>query len=160
MSHDAGASRGDTVDLVRTKLEPPLDAGCLVNRSRLQARLTDAARVRMTLIEAPAGYGKSSVLSQWFRQLRAASVRAAWLSLDATDQEPIGLLTYIAAALTTAGIEFKSAVNRAAGNDVYIKYEPLLAAIVNESRTPVSPSFYFWMTCTCCRLRRSRYCKG
>jgi LuxR family maltose regulon positive regulatory protein len=131
------------VDLVRTKLEPPLDAGSLVNRSRLQARLTDASRVRMTLVEAPAGYGKSSVLSQWFLQLRAAFVRAAWLSLDATDQEPIGLLTYIAAALTTAGIEFKSAVNRAAGNDVYIKYEPLLAAIVNELEDAREPVFLF-----------------
>ena len=131
------------MDLLRTKLEPPLDPGNLVSRARLQARLADAARVRLTLIEAPAGYGKSSVLSQWILQLRANGVRAGWLSIDETDQEPLGLLTYIASSLSSAGIEFHSAVNRIAGGDVYTKYEPLLAAIVNSLEDAHQPVFLF-----------------
>ena len=131
------------MDLLRTKLDPPLDPGNLVSRPRLQARLDDAARVKLTLIQAPAGYGKSSVLSQWLRQLRAAQTRAGWLSIDAADQEPVGLLTYVAAALSAAGLSFKSAVKRASGGDVYTKFEPLLAAIVNELEQSGESAFLF-----------------
>jgi LuxR family maltose regulon positive regulatory protein len=138
-----GRQEGDTVDLVRTKLEPPLDPGSLVSRPRLQARLDDAAKTKLTLIQAPAGYGKSCVLSQWFHQLRGAQFCVGWLSIDSADQEPVGLLTYVAAALAAAGVSFKSAVNRASGGDVYTKYEPLLAAIVNELEQAGQPVFVF-----------------
>lgn len=131
------------MDLLRTKLDPPLDPGNLVSRPRLQARLEDAAKVKLSLLQAPAGYGKSSVLSQWLRQLRSAQTRAGWLSIDAADHEPVGLLTYVAAALAAAGLSFKSAVKRASGGDVYTKFEPLLAAIVNELEQAGESVFLF-----------------
>src|SRR5271167_845332 len=94
-----GGARRGTVELVRTKLDPPLEPADLIDRPRLLQRLDDAAKVRLTVLQTPAGYGKTSLQSQWFHTLRLAQRRAAWLSIDSTDRDPVRLLTYVAAAL-------------------------------------------------------------
>jgi LuxR family maltose regulon positive regulatory protein len=71
--------------LLATKLAIPSPAPSLVSRPRLTARLEHAGS-RVVLVVAPAGSGKSSLVSQW-RQEYAAG-RMAWLSLDAHDNDP------------------------------------------------------------------------
>src|SRR5262249_22557876 len=72
-------------------------APSLVARPRLTARLQPAATSRLALVVAPAGSGKSSVVSQWCQE--QAPGRVAWLSLDASDNEPRRFLQYLCAAL-------------------------------------------------------------
>ena len=71
--------------LARSKLEPGTAVADRVER-RLEAEGIEALRaVRLTLVHAPAGYGKTTTLGQWFRRLREDGGRVAWLSLDEFD---------------------------------------------------------------------------
>lgn len=88
------------MELVRTKLDPPLALGDLIARGRLVSKL-DEGRTRVALLQAPAGYGKTTLMSQWFRALRAAREHVAWLSVDGADGGADALLEYVAAAIAT-----------------------------------------------------------
>jgi LuxR family maltose regulon positive regulatory protein len=90
------------VELVRTKLDPPLAPGDLLARPRLLQKLEDVARVRLTVLQTPAGYGKTSLLMQWFQALRDSRGHVGWLSIDTADRDPAGLVAYLAAAIVPA----------------------------------------------------------
>jgi hypothetical protein len=91
--------------LLVTKLAIPTPSPSLVARPRLTARLQAAATgsgpsaCRLALVVAPAGSGKSSVVSQWCQEHDTS--RIAGLSLDSHDNEPIRFLRYLGAALAT-----------------------------------------------------------
>src|SRR5512138_2479000 len=76
---------------------PPLRPG-LVPRPRLVQLLTGGlhARRKLTLISAPAGFGKTTLVVDWLRQV---ALPVAWLSLDEADNDPSRFLSYLAAAL-------------------------------------------------------------
>lgn len=82
--------------ILQTKLRrPPLAAGLLA-RPRLLARLDRAADCTLTLVTAPAGWGKTSLVCQW---LEGRALPAAWLQLDASDGDPALFFTYVVYAL-------------------------------------------------------------
>ena len=85
-----------TTPLLVTKLRPPPIRGTTVSRSRLLLRLDEGHRRALTLVAAPAGYGKSTLVAEW---VSALEVPWVWLSLDVTDNDPAQFLTYLAAAL-------------------------------------------------------------
>ena len=86
--------------LVETKLYLPRLRRSLVARPRLSGRLSRGSDARLTLISAPAGFGKTTVLTAW---LAATDSRAvAWLSLDASDRQPGTFWTYVITALQSA----------------------------------------------------------
>ena len=90
-----------TQPLVATKLYVPTARAGLVARERLLLRLEEGAGKRLTLVSAPAGFGKTTLLASWL----AASTRdrtVAWLSLDAADSEPTLFWAGVAAALDDA----------------------------------------------------------
>ncbi|MDH4208968.1 MAG: hypothetical protein OEV76_08835, partial [Anaerolineae bacterium] len=82
--------------LLTTKLRPPSPRSPLVARPHLLARLDEALQHRLTLVSAPPGYGKTTLLSEW---LRRCEHPFAWLSLDEEDNDPVRLLHYLVAAL-------------------------------------------------------------
>lgn len=82
--------------LLHLKLRPARLRGELVSRERLVGRLLDAQDVPVALIVAPAGYGKTTLLSQWAERDERAF---AWVTLDAEDNDPRNLLSAIAVAL-------------------------------------------------------------
>jgi LuxR family maltose regulon positive regulatory protein len=129
------------VELVRTKLEPPLNRNHLVERPRLQTKLDDAATVSLTLILAPAGYGKTSLLSQWFAALKSSSRQVGWLSLQVSDRDSIGLLCYVAAALSAGGSRFEPPLDQVFANEAYTAPEPLITAMVNCFRRTSEPLY-------------------
>jgi LuxR family maltose regulon positive regulatory protein len=96
--------------LLVTKQAIPAPAPTLVSRARLTTRLQTRAACRLALVVAPAGSGKSSLISQWCQQ-RAAD-RVAWLSLDARDNEPIRFLRYLCAALESIAPEVGADIER------------------------------------------------
>ena len=85
--------------LAHTKLLVPAPRLGLVSRPHLVEVLADAVQAKMTLVCAPTGWGKTSVLAQWARSTE--SVRFAWVSLDAGDAEPVRFWRYVAAAIAT-----------------------------------------------------------
>jgi LuxR family maltose regulon positive regulatory protein len=88
--------------MLEAKLRPPLARSEWVARTRLLEDLQSANRRPVTLIAAPAGYGKTTIVTQWLASVfRPASV--AWISLDMSDNEPVRLWTDIANALDRAG---------------------------------------------------------
>jgi LuxR family maltose regulon positive regulatory protein len=97
------------VPLLQTKLYvPPLRPG-LVSRPRLIERLNaglptrDAFSRALTLISAPAGFGKTTLVSEWVQPMgdQTPPIAVAWLSLDKGDNDPARFLAYLIAALQT-----------------------------------------------------------
>src|SRR5438309_1043534 len=84
--------------LLATKLHRPLPRAHLVRRPQLAARLTQGVMGALTLVSAPAGFGKTTLLAQW---LAESGMPVAWLSLEAGDNEPVRFLSYLIAALQT-----------------------------------------------------------
>ncbi|HJZ28322.1 MAG TPA: hypothetical protein VJ370_18745, partial [Streptosporangiaceae bacterium] len=87
---------GAAYDLIATKLLRPLVRPGTIRRSSLPERLARDDSHPIVSVVAPAGYGKTTLLSQWAETDGQAF---AWVSVDDTDNDPRVLLTYIAAAL-------------------------------------------------------------
>ncbi|MCK3654677.1 transcriptional regulator MalT [Pasteurellaceae bacterium Macca] len=102
-----------TNKLIPTKLISNHSNGTLnphqgVERRALLARLENAKSYPLTLITAPAGYGKTTLVSQWTARLFAKNEAVAWFALDESDNKPEQFLNYFASALTKAtGISFE-----------------------------------------------------
>jgi LuxR family transcriptional regulator, maltose regulon positive regulatory protein len=86
--------------LLTTKLYFPPARASLVLRPRLIERLQTGLRGPLTLVSAPAGSGKTTILSEW-RAGPGTHYPVAWLSLDAADNDPLRFLQYLSAALDT-----------------------------------------------------------
>ena len=82
--------------LLGTKLHVPPPCQILVLRPRLTAVLSKTLTRSLTLVSAPAGYGKSTLVSSW---LRETGLPSAWISLDEGDNDPIRFSQYIISAL-------------------------------------------------------------
>jgi LuxR family maltose regulon positive regulatory protein len=83
------------VQILSTKLSIPPLRSRLVPRPRLIQKLNQGLECGFVLVSAPAGYGKSTLLSTWLGQLKLS---AAWLSLDDKDNDPSRFLAYLTAA--------------------------------------------------------------
>ena len=103
MSHPAGSpvpggrdhsNAGAT--LPSTRLFPPRLRANLVKRASLLDRLGDDPERRLTLICAPAGYGKSTLAGQWVANL---ALPTAWVTLEAADNDPRSFFGLVVAAL-------------------------------------------------------------
>jgi LuxR family maltose regulon positive regulatory protein len=89
--------------VIATKLYVPAPRQDLVSRPRLRELLGRAKVSRLTLVSAPAGFGKTTLLADWLAERRAdENQRVAWVSLEATDSEPAVFWTYVATALEAA----------------------------------------------------------
>ncbi len=100
-----------TITTLQTKLYIPLQRPGLVTRPRLLERLAESLRQehKLILISAPAGFGKTTLLSEWVHSLHGAApfhaareTRVAWLSLDKDDNDPPRFFAHLVAALGTA----------------------------------------------------------
>ncbi|UCD98122.1 MAG: tetratricopeptide repeat protein [Chloroflexota bacterium] len=117
--------------LLATKFFIPPSLPHLVQRERLLSRLNEGIQQgkRLTLISAPAGYGKTTLLAEWLRQ---SQYPAIWLTLDDGDNDPVRFLTYLISDLQkylpgltdTALAELKSSQTQ-----IYLK---TLAPVLNE----------------------------
>ena len=82
--------------ILSTKLYTPPSRETLIARSRLTAILSNALPKGFTLVSAPAGYGKTTMVSSWLRETGSIS---AWLSLEESDNDPVTFLQYLLTAL-------------------------------------------------------------
>src|SRR5687768_4439417 len=93
--------------ILATKLYIPSPRPNAVPRSRLTERLNEGLHRRLTLISAPAGFGKTTLLASWLAERQQAKgkrqndddvllpSRVAWLSLDSADNDPTRFLAHL-----------------------------------------------------------------
>ena len=89
------------IPILSTKLFVPPPRPTLVPRPRLVARLSQGLTLPLTLISAPAGFGKTTLISEWRASNAGRGYPLACLSLDNDDNDPTRFLTYLVAALGT-----------------------------------------------------------
>jgi LuxR family maltose regulon positive regulatory protein len=130
-----------TAPLLTTKLYIPPPRPRLVARPRLLERLNAGLHLgrKLTLVSAPAGFGKSTLLSAWAARCERP---VAWISLDKGDNEPQRFLAYLVAALQTIPGLDEAGVGRSVlaalqpadlvGTAPDLPLEPLLTALINE----------------------------
>jgi LuxR family maltose regulon positive regulatory protein len=93
--------------ILATKLYLPPHREGIVARPQLTSRLTEGVSSKMTLVSAPAGYGKTTLVSEWLHELHDPAgeqngIGIAWLSLDEEDDDPVRFLVHVVAALRRA----------------------------------------------------------
>ena len=74
--------------LLETKLHVPAGRRSLVPRPRLSERLSRGTESALTLVSAPAGFGKTTLLTEWLSTVPAEGRSVAWLSVDQRDNDP------------------------------------------------------------------------
>jgi LuxR family maltose regulon positive regulatory protein len=117
--------------LLTTKLYIPPQRPNMVLRPRLMARLENALRLqhRLTLVSAKAGSGKTTLVSEW---LHGQERPAAWLSLDANDNDPQRFLTYLVAALQQLDAETGQTALRQLTLSPLPEAEAVLETLIND----------------------------
>jgi LuxR family maltose regulon positive regulatory protein len=89
--------------LIETKLHAPARRPSgVVQRTRLTDRLAHIGDKKLTLVSAPAGFGKSTLITEWLMTTKTENANTAWLSLDQRDNDPSTFWTYVLAALERA----------------------------------------------------------
>lgn len=133
------------------KIRVPRQRRDAVDRPRLLHRLADATRTPLTVVSAPAGFGKTTLLTQWLAT-RPTAGGAAWVSLDASDDDPVVFWRYVVAAvhvvrpqvaarahdLLTAGRSSTDAVLAVLLNDLAILDQDLVV-VLDDAHTVTSP---------------------
>jgi len=115
--------------ILATKLYIPSPRPKVVLRERLIALLNEGLHSKLTLISAPAGFGKTTLVSQWIRDCK---LPVAWLSLDEGDNDPIRFMTYLVAALQTVITNIGAGVLGALQSPQPPPTETTLTALLNE----------------------------
>jgi LuxR family maltose regulon positive regulatory protein len=92
--------------LAPTKLQPPRLRVELIERPQLWSRLECALSQRLTLLNAPAGFGKTTTLVQWHARLQAAGHPVGWFTFDEDDTDPLTFIAGVARSFTAASPAF------------------------------------------------------
>jgi LuxR family maltose regulon positive regulatory protein len=116
-------------DLLTTKLHIPRPRSDLVRRPRLTARLTAGLDKKLTLIAAPAGFGKTTLLSEWIPQSPRC---VTWLSLDEGDNSSARFWAYFIAALQTLSPEIGKSAQDLISAFQAPPIETILTVLINE----------------------------
>lgn len=120
--------------ILATKLYTPSARAKAVLRIRLTKQLNDGLQGKLTLVSAPAGFGKTTLVSEWAVSCKRP---VAWLSLDERDNEPTRFLTYVVAALQTITPTFGEDVFAVLESSPSPPTESMLTELLNEiSRIP------------------------
>lgn len=125
------------MSLLRTKLYIPPVRSKFVSRPRLIERLNAGMTRRLILVSAPAGFGKTTLMSEWVSQAKAP---VAWVSLDEGDNDAARLLVYVVAALQTIEAKVGEGIVGALQSPQPPPTEWLLTALLNEA-TDISDNF-------------------
>jgi LuxR family transcriptional regulator, maltose regulon positive regulatory protein len=116
--------------ILRAKLYVPRTRPNAVPRTRLRERLDEGARRELTVVSAPAGFGKTTLLADWSQH---SELPVAWVSLDESDDDPVRFFLYLLAAIGTIHEGFGGAT-RAFLSSLQSReeLEPVLTALSNE----------------------------
>lgn len=121
--------------MLKTKLTMPVSRGNVVTRQRLIDLLNDGLTGeggfsrRLTLISAPAGYGKTTAAMEWLASL---DPQVIWLSLDEGDNDPVSFMQYLVAALQQADADIGHRSLAMLGSPGPPQGEAFITALIND----------------------------
>jgi LuxR family maltose regulon positive regulatory protein len=136
-SRDAVGEAAERAVLLATKLHVPAIGGQLVHRGALLDALSAGRRSKLTLLSAPAGWGKTTLLAQWASG-SGEDQRFGWLWLDRSDNDPVWFWMYVVAALqkVSPGVGTRAVELLATGAD---PVQVVLPTLLNDLDTITSP---------------------
>jgi LuxR family maltose regulon positive regulatory protein len=129
---DSSGQNMATSSLLQTKLYVPGAGPGLVPRPRLIQRLNQGTLGKLTVVSAPAGFGKTTLLAEWLATSEAAKDRAAWVALDQSDNEPALFWAYFIAALQTVHAQIGKNTFALLHSPQPVPVETLLGTLLNE----------------------------
>jgi LuxR family maltose regulon positive regulatory protein len=118
--------------ILATKLYIPLPRPKAVARPHLIERLNEGLQRKLTLLSAPAGFGKTTLVSEW---IAGCGRPTAWLSLDEGDGDPARFLTYLVASLQTIAADIGAGLLAVIQSPQPPPIESILTALLNEITT-------------------------
>ncbi|HNB39972.1 MAG TPA: hypothetical protein PLG52_00635, partial [Anaerolineales bacterium] len=117
------------IPVMTTKLRVPPLRTKVVIRQRLLERLQEGLNHSLTLVSAPAGFGKTTLLSEWLGEV---NLKVAWLSLDDSDHDTIHFITYLVSALQVIDKSIGESVLGALKSHQPPAVDTLLVALLND----------------------------
>lgn len=127
MEHENGT--GGRSMIVQTKLHIPHVRRNVIARPRLTRMLTEGLQGKLTHIAAHAGYGKTTMLSEWAKQ---CGTRVAWISLDTRDNDYLQFWSVIAASIQQAVPGFGEGVRAVLEKGLWASLEHAIPAMLND----------------------------
>jgi LuxR family transcriptional regulator, maltose regulon positive regulatory protein len=115
--------------LLKTKLYIPIPPASRVVRSALIDQLGDVEKKALTMISAPAGFGKTTLLAEWIAH---TSLPIAWLSLDNGDNDPYRFLAYLIYALESIHDDFGEEAQQLLHAAQPVLVDIILTSLIND----------------------------
>ena len=115
--------------MLLTKLHIPPAGNNVVHRTELFEKLNSGLSRKLILVSAPAGYGKTTLLSDWIIQNK---IPAAWLSLDNGDNDPAVFLSYVISGIQSIYKEFGQSALRLLNSPNSPSVESIAGLLINE----------------------------
>jgi LuxR family transcriptional regulator, maltose regulon positive regulatory protein len=115
--------------MLLTKLHIPPAGNNIVHRSELFQKLNTGLNRKLILVSAPAGYGKTTLLSDWINQ---GKIPAAWLSLDNGDNDPAVFLSYVISGIQSIHPDFGQSALRLLNSPNSPSVESIASLLIND----------------------------
>lgn len=122
--------------LLHTKLRAPVTIPTLLTRPRLLNQLSLHPNGYLTLLSAPAGFGKTTLALDWIRQ---QPYPAAWLTLDEQDNDPILFWRYLVAALQVVDARLGTRAQAVLASPTRVSLETAVTLLINDLLTHLPP---------------------
>ena len=126
--------------LLTTKLLIPTIRADIITRQHLIDLLKQSLFRKITIVSAPAGFGKTTLIREWINQQR---VSTAWLTLDELDNDPIRFLLYFIKALQAIDPNFGETLLEIIQSPQTQVNKPLLTLLINEIASAISIEFIY-----------------
>ncbi len=127
----------------RMKTRVPAPSSELITRPRLLEALAGAANAKLILLQAPAGYGKTSLLQQWGAQLLAAGAEVAWFTPDPGDRDAAVFLSYLVHAFEQAGHTVSEQLRTLVTTESFYSWRIVATHLANSFVGMTSASYIF-----------------
>lgn len=121
-----------TTPILAIKLAIPPRRAALTRRDRLVSQLNEGMHCKLALVAAPAGFGKTTLVTTWVAENNTPT---AWLSLDSTDADPSRFLTYLVAAVQTVVPGVGEHALEALQFSQTLQVEAILTGLINDLDT-------------------------
>lgn len=122
---------GNQLQLLTTKVVPPRAEG-LIERPRLLSLTSQLSGKRLSVVKAPAGFGKTSLALTWVQALQRTEEAVAWLTIDTDDNEPTAFLFCVCHALQRASEEAGRAALLLIQESFLINLRAIVSSLIND----------------------------
>ncbi|MCK4792733.1 MAG: hypothetical protein KAV87_53890, partial [Desulfobacteraceae bacterium] len=120
-----------SLQLINTKLNIPKLRSGIVSRENLLSRLSEGISTKLTLISAPTGYGKTTLVLDWLVH-SGSGYPVAWVSLDESENDPIQFLLYVIAALEKIQEDVGQDVRAILQGSQELQIQTILSVLIND----------------------------